>query len=241
MKKINNEEITCFFASAEKDYTKIFNTLLDEKVLFPQKAILLSRKLGLTSYNYYNYIDDLEEQLAKLKKKGKIKFWVSNTFLILFFILFMFTGLSLTYFGILFFCASSYGGKKQEKDAINTYNEVEKNKKELATLIENCNRLLDSKTSIYYENSKKINNKENQEILNLLSANKYIQIYLENDFLPDVDIDVQNVMIRILQDELKTKENYLDVLLKMAKEKISFENLRKESELTRVLDKSNKK
>ena len=237
MKKlISNKELEEVFQSAEKDYTKIFNALLDEKLLSPEKAVLLTRKLGLTSYNYYTFVDELEEKLAKSKKLSKIKFIISIILLIIIFTVFMFTGFSLAYFGVLGFCALSYKAKKEEKEAENTYKEVVKHKNELSTLIENCNRLLECKTSNYYKEDL-CPNQENTDTRNLISANKYIQIYLDNDFLPEIDLETQELMIKILQEELNTKEKHLNVLLEMAKEKVSFETLKNESELTRVLAK----
>lgn len=244
MKKlISNEKLGEFFQSAEKDYAKIFNALLDERVLSPEKAVLLTRKLGLTSYNYYNFIDTLEEKLAKRKKLGKLNFLLSNIFLIILFTLFLFTGSTWIYLAINGLCVTSYLGKKEEKEANNTYKELNNHKKELLILIDNCNRLLDSKTSIYYKSDLSMS-QEKTETRNLIKANKYIQIYLDNEFLPEIDLEIQDLMIKILQEEFKTEEVDLKVLLEMAKEEIAFETLKNESELIRILtknDENNKK
>lgn len=57
-------------------------------------------------------------------------------------------------------------------------------------------------------------------------ANTAIQDYIDNDTLPyDLPMEVESTIIRLLQNDLNTNENDINILLESAKQKVSLEAL----------------
>lgn len=57
-------------------------------------------------------------------------------------------------------------------------------------------------------------------------ANTAIQDYIDNDTLPyDLPIEVESTIIRLLQNDLNTNENDINILLESAKQKVSLDAL----------------
>lgn len=242
-KRVTKEAINESFERTEKEYSKIFNKLMEVKSLGEDDAKTLSKSLGFLSIAYYNLVEGLEINLNKRYKGDKWLLILSVFTFYLTYLLFLLTASHIAFLGI--FLSAILGVIKavdlrEVKALITTFNR-NKNNKDLMILIDNCNRLLEGRVEAFEKENKSLNKEDRDSFCNVERANAYIQIYLANDFLPDIDVETKEMMRKILQESLNTEEKDLYVLLEMAREEVLLERLSEQSELTRVLDKNDKK
>ena len=219
MKYLNSNNIDLM--KLEKYINDLYFEIVSCEEISIYKDNLLEMKVNILN----NYLNDVKNVLSFQKKLDKISLYT-----------YLFTLVSLLFIGVSLYIpllvnlisalVRVFIRKNVNQNIID--NEIEINCLEIT--LANCQTFLESKTTKKIDSLEPVqdDDKINVEIM----ANEFLQKYLNGEIL-QIDDNTKEVVINILKDDLGVEEQNLGVLLKLAKLKISRENLESELKLVR--------
>ena len=107
---------------------------------------------------------------------------------------------------------------------------ITKTANEMVTIFDNCYSFLNGRTNVNLEN--KPEEIEDENLTKIDIANHHIEFVMATGVKEAVPEDIQETMIKMLQDDMKTNEKDLEKLLEMAAKKIMSEQLQNEQGMT---------
>ncbi len=242
MKQLNRKELLAHFYEIEKKIDKIYFILMENKKISSLKLELYVSQLELLNLETKKTLDNL----FKLSKKSLL---ISMLIAVLDFILSLIAIISLFSnmafgIGLLMFCLGlsliALNNLKKENAEIS-----QDDLTQLCNTISNCQMLLTRQLDRHYSEVKQARQDSSKEHLET-KANAIILYYLDNLNLEVNDnmleSKVRDVMIIMLQNELKTEEKSLTKLIAMARQ-INQKNpfALEEDQDVMVLSRKNKK
>ena len=198
-----------------EEVSNLTNGLFASDELSKYKSYLLDLKLHILERNYDNIISEIQ----KINEKENNKYDRINNFILLITILaFVFAFVSPYIFLVLIYI-SMYGCRRMDvisEDRKKELKNFASKVKDSKDIFECSYSLIKSKSNIVVSDKKVLSE---EEVKNIDLANKYIDMVLNGEAIPEISPEVQNVVISLLQSDLNTQENDLEKLLIMASEK----------------------
>lgn len=221
------EEIYKKIDEIENKMSKIYFEIMRAEKISAYKRQLLSKKLLLLAYQYKVLIDKFikcKENEAKKIKRDKILIALEFT-------LYM---ISITFGSFIWIIPGSlliFGQlckilpKILDNNTEEMMNELKAQSKKIEIMTKNCYTFMESKCN---KKEKELIEENTLDSISIISANQILDFYLMSGILVIPYEEIKPVLIKILQDDLKTEEENLETLLEMASKKIEYENLNEE-------------
>ncbi len=209
----------------EQDLSKCFNDILTKEELSYYKGVLWAFKVNLLQLKQYEIglnINNIDLELNNNKKKLTIL----KTLMYITSILFLFTYWPV---GILIL-AYSISNSRNIKNNLAYMQNIFNNSRDLFDkcdrIASNCQTFIGKKMEISAERfNEQINNKEVIDLEPYYYAQNLIDLYINFGELMETTPEIEEIVIKMLQSDLETKENDFMALLNMAKEKLSEEQI----------------
>lgn len=199
----------------QKEIDAIYYDLNSNKKLSYYKIQLYVSKINLLYKKITDIINDANKLSNKEEKVCVILGILSMIYNILFFPLIITPfGLPISLIGIF---AAAWALKKVVAFYIDdTRGELLKEVKNVEITLENCETQLNKQINCSNKKEKEKTNLEDIEL-----ADKVIREYMESDdFDQYIDDNICNLIVKILQDDLKTEESDVNVLLDIARDNL---------------------
>ena len=215
-----------------KEVTKIFDIVCDEKEISMYKIQLLNSKLNLLS-------NSLDETMLTLLNGTSFElkwFMLRQTITIILSIIaliIMFFSLPI---GLIIAGISGVSWFKLSREAnikakeIIKVDEVVNIANEMVPIFDNCYTFLNGRTNYNLEN--KPEELEDEELRKINLANHHIELVMANNTKDLIPEEIQETMIKLLQDDLQTDERDLEKLLEIAVKKIISEQRQNEQDMS---------
>ena len=217
----------------EKEIYKIFHVVTTEEQISQYKGTLLNEKINILETNFSEILTYIIRNYNK--KTYMIKKSVNGiSYGFIFSLTFMLIN---PYVTLLLNCILIFLKLKLDRVILEhqnmsevVYNIIDRSDKFDIT-IDNCRRFLQSKIKedIVYRD----NELEDKELNKLILANEHIEIAVNGFGLDSIPEEMQEVMKKILQTELQTDEENLDVLLHLVAER-EMEKLLEEEKVLKL-------
>ena len=224
---MNKEELYKEIDGVEQQISRIYFDIMDQSEISPYKKCLLEEKLNLLTMKLESVIfaitfinhNETQELRKKLKRTGILSILV----LILMFINPLIAlPLNLYTMHRLMKLKDQLFNKKDEERA----KEVEQQLRTIKIIAQNCDTFMTSK---YKKREERI--LEESIISDINHANAILGNILYTGKIIELPDEIKFYVIKMLQDDLETKEESLEELVKMAREKMSIETLNDDLEL----------
>lgn len=199
----------------DKEIFTIFEMVSDEKNISIYKSSLLSVKIDiLANMLEKTYLDLLSQETIKLNRLmffGKLSLFMFliNTILTFFAPI---IGCSLNALNLIWFTILNKKSNN-ELPVINKIEEITDNYSNYEVTIENCRTFLRAHTDSKIEY--KTSELNDLELKRIDLANEHIELALVDGVSDNIPDEVRNIMVKMLQQELKTNETNLENLLNM--------------------------
>lgn len=203
-----------------KEVNKIFDMVTDENEISVYKSQLLYAKLNLLS-------DSLDETMVTLLGGTILEvkwFMLRRTLAIILAIISLITMFINLPVGLALIGVAGFSIHKLNREGMIKSQEllrvdgITKTANEMVTVFDNCYSFLNGRTNSELES--KPEKLEDKDLRKIDIANHHIEFVMATGIKEDIPLDIQNVMIKMLQDNLGTDESDLEKLLEIAYKKM---------------------
>lgn len=204
----------------EKELDKIFDIVTSEKNISSYKSMLLTTKLSILKDALDNIILSLmQESIINIYNVLKYQKINLILFILAFVLVFVYPlgGLSLN---LISWMMKFKIDKKMAlaRDDMQKVESLSERSNEMTVTFDNCYRFLEARTN--YEIKAKEDEINDLELKKIQLANDVIQISVMGEFNDSIPQEIQDIMKKMLQDDLQTDEQDLEKLINMASEKV---------------------
>lgn len=215
----------------EEKLTDSFSEILNYEELSYYKGVLIALKINLFQLKQYEIGIEINNMDLKINRSNK-KFNIFKILCYLFSILILFT--NCWPFGIILMI-QNFCNSKLVKDNLSTSQNIFNKSRELFDkcdrIAQNCQTFINKKMTVGDERfNEQINNKEVIDLEPNYYAQNLIDLYISFDKLMDTTPEIQDIVVKMLQNDLCTTESDFMTLLNMAKEKLSEEKIIEKSQ-----------
>ncbi|MBQ7031646.1 MAG: hypothetical protein IJY87_00340 [Bacilli bacterium] len=239
---MNKIELYKEIDSVEQQISRIYFEIMDQNEISPYRRGLIEEKLNLLAMKLEAIVGSIgiinHIEITEIKKKMKRTGILSILVLVLMFInpllalpVNLYTMHRLMKLrGLLF-------NKKEDEQA----EEVEKQLKTISIMVQNCDTFMNAKYKKREERIISESSDRDQEISKINAANEALGYILFGGNVTELPEELKFYITKMLQEDLETDEETLEVLVNMAREKISIETLNNELDLKMQLIKIEEK
>ena len=211
--------------SVESDLSECFTNIMNKEELSYYKGVLLAFKINLLQLKQYTIglnINNIDLKLNEDKKK----IIVMHIMMYLISIITFFNFWPLGIFSFIY----SYKTSKKTQNNLASIQDIFNKSRELFDKCDrialNCQTFIGKKMEISAERfNEQINNKEVIDLEPYYYAQNLIDLYISFDKLMDTTPEIQDIVVKMLQNDLCATESDFMTLLNMAKEKLSEEKI----------------
>lgn len=241
---MKKKEALTFAKEFEIEFSKIYYEVMGYDEISIYKKTLLSNKSYLLALKYKDFINKLIEEDKKATQKVKNRFKL----MIITAVIELVSIFAFPLISFLPFIAEIYvlvSLKKLEKETLTKQDlvEIEKLATEISVIVENISTFLEAKSNKRIERLQNERKNNMEETLKINIANSWLEIVLESNFSKEalsvtLPKEIEEIIIKILQEDLNLEEDNLFVLLDIAKNKIQENSIVLEDELKLTRSKS---
>ena len=224
----------------EHKLSKVYYEIMNAENISFFHNYKINKKLLLITENLTELFSEYEFN-NKLEKLKLLCLALLSSFNAIISFLFILTQNPCAMATLFFGLYTSFKGMKLCKQDPNIDTELKKTLNDMFIITTNCETFINKKMKNYELRITNELEEKNENIVAFFLANNILQSYLEGEIaeIPNNN-KINQIIVRILQEDLNTDINDIEVLMAMAKDKISREKISEELQLARKNPKKGK-
>lgn len=222
----------------ENEFSEIYYELMGCDEISVYKKSLLISKANLLALKYKKFADEIIEDDKKLKRKLQLKLKLMIIFAFIECVCIFLLPIAFIIPSIvkLYLLISS---KKLEREVLTEkeWDEIRKTASNVETIVTNIETFLEVKSNKRVERLQEERKNNIKEALMIDVANRWLESFfdfeidIDDNFTITMPKEIEDILIKMLQDDLKVEEDNLVTLLKMAMANIKSNNIVEQDEL----------
>ena len=223
---MEKREILNLVKEFESEFSKIYYEVSDYDEISVYKKTLLSNKAYLLALKYKDFVTQIIDEDKKITEKIKNKYkLLIVTVIVTLTIVFFFPMLSLLPFIFELYILKSIKKLKSEALTKKDIEDIESIATDINCIVNNIHTFLEGKSNKRIERLQQERKNNLEDTLKINIANSWLEIVLGTDFddkniLNTLPKEIEEIIVKMLQEDLDTLETDLLTLISMAKHKI---------------------